>query len=134
MSKFIKGDIVDIPWFNGQDTRGIVHTSWGRNINSQTGIPRVEIFLFEDGFVGHFDEDQVELALDEYEFIAVVVDQEDFEQTSLGSGYEWGTLEEAQRLIQAAKDVDTELFYMDDRKLQINRRRKAGPTIGYHAY
>lgn len=130
MSKFNKGDIVEVPWFNEKPTRGVVHKSWGSSINPQTGIPRVEIFLFEEGFVGHFDEDGVELALDEYEFAAVAVDLEDFEQVHIGAD-EWGTLEYAEKLIEWAQ---ADGFYKDHKQLQINRRRKAGYTVGYRAY
>lgn len=93
----------------------------------------VEIFLFDKGFVGHFEEEEVELALDEYEFLAVEVDQEDYEQMAIGH-WEWGTLEEAERLIQRAKEQTNDEQYKTDYQLQINRRRKAGGTVGYKAF
>lgn len=130
MSKFNKGDIVDVPWIGESTTRGLVHESWGPHISRHTGLPMVEVLLIGEGFVGSFDEDEVELALDEYEFLAVEVDQEDFEQTAIGP-WEWGTLEYAESLMPSAL---ADVSYRDKKQFQINRRRKAGHTVGYRAY
>jgi len=133
MSKFIKGDIVDAQWLGGTTTRGMVHESWGSHISRRTGLPMTEIFLFDQGFVGSFDEDEVELALDEYEFMAVYVDQEDFDQAAIGVD-EWGTLEYAESMIQRAKEQEEDPEWKEAKQLQINRRRKAGHTVGHEAF
>lgn len=135
MSKFIKGDLVRAEGlFDDTPTLGLVNESWSSHISKRTGIPLVKVLLLEEGVFVFLDEDEVELALDEYEFMAVEVDQEDFEQTSLGSGYEWGTLEEAEKLIRRTLEQEDDEAYKANHQLQINRRRKAGYTVGYKAF
>lgn len=135
MSKFVKGDMVLVHGFDDEPLLGQVTDPW---VEYRGRHPLVCIVLLELGVSVYLEENEVDLALDEYEFMAVSVELEDFEQTPLrGSYYErerWGTLEEAQ------KDIDDELKskvsneWKQDNQLQINRRRKAGPTIGHKAF
>ena len=135
MSKFTRGDLVTVlvgePWRTGR-----VSLTWSNHISERTGIPLVEVILdrpTDTVAVAYFDEDELELDMDKYEFLAVYVDQEDFEQSAIGPD-EWGTLEYAERLIQRAKNQEDDPEWKKAKMLQINRRRKVGYTIGYKAY
>lgn len=138
MSKFSKGDIVDVQWFNEGTTRGIVFEPWSKNIDRALGFLKVGVFLLEEGFIGHFTEPEIELAMDEYEFSAVCVDLDDYEQTMIGSSYytgeRWGTLEEAENLIKEEMGAPDYEDWKDGYQFQINRRRKAGNTVGYKTF
>lgn len=129
MSKFLRGDLVTLlvgqPFATGQ-----VILTWSGRISARTGIPLVEVLLDKDNVIAYFDEDELALTMHEYEFAAVAVDLEDSEQAHIGSD-KWVTLEEAEKRIQSAL---ADGFYTDHKQLQINRRRKAGFTIGFQAY
>ena len=133
MSKFSRGDLVSVlvgePWRTGR-----VSLTWSSKISPRTGMPLVEVILdrpTDSVVVDYFDEDELELSMNEYEFVAVSVDQEDFEQTHLG---DWGTFEAAQddALYNVAEQDDEE--YKATHMIQINRRRKAGHVQGFKAY
>lgn len=140
MSKFNRGDIVLVDMGGDEASQGIVTQPWSwHNVTNTSGeIPLVEVVLLEEGCAGYFNEDDVELAMDEYEFAAIRVDLEDFEQFFLGGTYYdpecWGTLEEAEKLIKEAQNDKHYDEWKEDTQLQINRRRKAGPTIGHKTF
>ena len=134
MSKFSHGDLVKVIG-NNLLTTGVVSETWSNRIG-KSGMPLVGVFLDSSTGVAYYEEHELALNLDEYEFMAVEVDLEDGFQTSLGSGWEWTSLDYAKQQIEDAlvRDANYYADEMDSVMLQINRRRKAGPTIGHKAY
>jgi hypothetical protein len=100
--------------------------------------PEEVIIEQEDGTGIFVDIDNVRPAEDPYEYAAVRVDLEDNAQLFLGGTYYdpecWGTLEEAEKLIKEALNDKHYDEWKEDTELQINRRRKAGPVVGYKTF
>lgn len=135
MSKFSRGDLVNVlvgePWRTGR-----VSLTWSSKISDRTGIPLVEVILdrpTDTVVVDYFDEDELELNLNEYEFMAVLVDQEDWDQSAIGVD-EWGTLEYAEEVIRRTIEQEDDPEWKELKMPQINRRRKAGHVQGFKAY